>query len=196
MDLADFWDLIERSGRQEPDPDERAEWLVDQLVKLSPAEIVDFRKHLDALHDRADTWHMWGAAHLICGGASEDNFWFFQAWLVGLGRQSFERAVADPDTLAAVPLVRELAEAEEWDDEDWPDWEQLEYVAEDAYEEKTGEDLDEVLAAMGHTYRLSPEPADREFDLDDQAEQERRYPRLSVLFSEESDEPGEAEPVA
>lgn len=187
MDLADFWDLIERSGQKEPDPDDRAEWLVDKLVKLSPAEIVDFRKHLDGLHERADTWQMWGAAHLICGGASEDNFWYFQAWLVGLGRETFERAVADPDSLAAVPLVRELADSEVWDDDWWPDWEQLDYVADDAYEEKTDEDLDDALDAMGHDYRLSPDPADEEFDLEDQAELERRYPRLFVLFSEEDD---------
>jgi hypothetical protein len=187
VDLADFWDLIERSGQNEPDPDERAEWLGGRLVKLSPDEIIDFRKHLDGLHERADTWHMWGAANLICGGASEDNFWFFQSWLVGLGRETFERAVANPDTLADVPLVIELADAEEWDDEDWPDWEQLEYVADDAYEEKTDDDLDEVLDGIGHQYRLSPDPADPEFDLDDRAEQERRYPRLSELFAEAED---------
>lgn len=186
MDLDGFWDLIERSAREERDLEERAEWLTGRLAGLPLEEIIGFRKHLDALHERADTWHLWGAAHLICGGASDDGFWYFQAWLVGLGRQVFERAIADPDSLADVPLVRELAERglAEWDDEDFADWEALDYVADDAYEEKTGEELDDVLDAMGHEYRLSPEPADEEWDLDDESEQERRYPRLSALFAE------------
>jgi hypothetical protein len=183
VDLADFWDLIERSGQKEADPDDRAEWLTEQLVKLSPAEIVDFRKLLDAQFDRSDTWHMWGAADLICGGVSDDIFYYFQAWLVGLGRETFERAVADPDTLADVARVRELADdLDDVDDDELPDWEQLDYVPDDAYEEKTGEALAAVVPD-----RLERGPAEEEWDLDDQAEQERRYPRLFEMFSEEVD---------
>ena len=185
MDLADFWDLIERSGQKEPDPQGRAEWLTDQLVALPAGEIIEFRKHLDAQQSRSDTWLMWGAADLICGGASDDAFYYFQLWLVGLGRYTFERAVTSPDTLADVPLVREIAD--DADDYGWPDWEQLDYVPDDAYEEKTGEDLDEALDAIGYD-QSSPGPADEEWDFDDRAEQEKRYPRLSALFSEEDDE--------
>lgn len=181
MDLAEFWDLVERSGEKEPDPDERAAWLTEQLAALSPAEIVDFRKHLDSLHHLADTWNMWGAADLICGGANDDAFWYFQLWLIGLGRETFERALANPDSLADVPLVREIADSDDGDDFGWPDWEQLDYVADDAYEELTGKDLDETVGDG------SPGLTDEEFDLDDQAEQERRYPRLFEMFSEEDD---------
>ena len=41
---------------------------------------------------RADTWLMWGAARIIMQGwCSDDGFFYFQPWLVGLGRDAFAR---------------------------------------------------------------------------------------------------------
>ncbi len=74
---------------------------------------------------------MWEAANLVCGGCSTDGFWYFHAWLIGLGRDIFERVVADPDNLAEVPEVQRLAERPMggWADDEWPRWEALSYVA-------------------------------------------------------------------
>lgn len=60
---------------------------------------------------------MWGAAYLMCDSlCSGDGFWYFQAWLIGLGREAFELAVADPDNLAGLPEVVRLAgrPVDEW----------------------------------------------------------------------------------
>jgi hypothetical protein len=174
MDLDGFWALIERSARKKKDQDERAEWLTGQLAKLSPAAVEQFEILYYGLRDRIDTWHMWGAAVLVCDGASDDGFWYFQAWLIGQGREVFERVVADPDALAELPAVRS--------DPDDFDWEDLDYVACEAYEEVTGgADLDDALEARGVRLLSSPDPQDEQFDLDDPAEQLRRYPRLTAL---------------
>jgi hypothetical protein len=62
-------------------------------------------------------------------------------WLIGLGRDAFERAVANPDNLASLPEVLRLAgrPVDGWSPDDWPDWASLSYVAWEAYEQVTGE---------------------------------------------------------
>jgi hypothetical protein len=36
------------------------------------------------------------------GGCSDDGFEYFRAWLLAQGRDTFEKALEDPDTLAAL----------------------------------------------------------------------------------------------
>ena len=47
-------------------------------------------------------WDLWGAAYLINGGCSDDGFEYFRRWLVLQGRDVFQAAVSNPDTLAEV----------------------------------------------------------------------------------------------
>lgn len=49
------------------------------------------------------------AAFVIWGYISDDGFNDFKAGLVGLGRDTFERVVADADTLADLPPVQAAA---------------------------------------------------------------------------------------
>jgi len=176
---------VERSGRESADPEERTDWLIDALAGYEPGDIADFQLRLDELRDRADTYRLWGAAWLICGGlCDDDGFWAFQAWLIGQGRDVYEAVAADPDALADVPAVRELAGRDnaDWDEAEWPDWESLDDVAEDAYEDATDGDLERVLLERGHDFRLSPQPSDVPWDFEDDEEMERRYPRLTKIF--------------
>jgi hypothetical protein len=197
MEMDSFWHLIEGSWRHTADPDERLEWLTTQLSQLPPAEMVDFQVWLDRLHRWAGSWQMWGAAYQLCDGlCSVDGFWYFQAWLVGLGRDAFERAVADPDALADVAQVRSLAGrgVDNWSEDEWPEWESLDYVAGRAYVLVTGEDegFEEAIEARGHDSQLSPEPTGERWDFEDAAEVARRFPRLSEMFplSARADRPG------
>jgi hypothetical protein len=60
--------------------------------------------------ERALGWDLWEAADLIGRGElSVDAFQDFRLWLVMLGREAFEAAVAEPDSLAGHPAVRALA---------------------------------------------------------------------------------------
>ncbi|MFD6293827.1 DUF4240 domain-containing protein [Streptomyces sp. NPDC060235] len=45
------------------------------------------------------------AAYLIGGGCSNDSFMDFRAGLIALGRDWYEKATADPDSLADHPAV-------------------------------------------------------------------------------------------
>src|SRR5687768_8011471 len=133
MNLDAFWSLIAESRERAEHPDARIAWLTERLAGLPAEDIVDFQVHLDRLRKRVDTWDMWAAGYLICDGlCSDDGFWYLQAWLVGLGREAFERVAVQPDALVDLPEVRRLAGRGigDWAEEEWPELEALDYVAE------------------------------------------------------------------
>ena len=42
-------------------------------------------------------------------GCSDDGFDYFRGWLIARGRQAFDQAVADPDALANLAVIRSAA---------------------------------------------------------------------------------------
>ncbi|MET8838190.1 DUF4240 domain-containing protein [Micromonospora sp. NPDC004540] len=187
VQMDEFWALIEASDAAAGTPDERLSWLTDRLAERPAADVVDFALRLDELRAAADTWRLWGAALLVCGGfCSDDGFHYFQAWVVGLGRAAYHRVVAEPDALAEVPQVRRLAgrPMRDWAGDEWPEWECLDYVADEAYERITGvpESIDAAIEARDRELSCRPRPEDERWDVRDAAELARRYPRLAALF--------------
>jgi len=186
MDVNGFWTLLERSGQLPGAPCARAERLTALLAELPPAEVLAFQQTLDAERAPADTYPVYAAARLIHGGfCSDDSFWYFQAWLLGLGRDAFRQAVADPDSLAAHPAVQRLAAVgpDQWSDHDDPSWEELDQAAAEAYARLTGGDenaLADALADLGHDSPLWPETTGTPLSA---AEAATRLPRLTALFA-------------
>jgi hypothetical protein len=165
----DYWALVDqaRAGVNDPsDIEAVAARLVDVLVELGPERIVAADEEFQTLSAAGYNWSLWGAAYLIKGGASDDAFDYFRGWLIGHGRQVFEAALADPDSLADVVTV---------DDADEAECEALLGAARDAYRRATSADL-----PMGSIIRL-PQLGDS-WDFDDEAECRRRYPRLTEIF--------------
>ncbi|SCF97346.1 DUF4240 domain-containing protein [Streptomyces sp. Ncost-T10-10d] len=187
MDEDSFWALLEGSQQQTSDPDQRLEALREQLMQRPLPEIAQFQSCLHRVRGRIDTWEMWAAAEQIHGGrCSDDSFWYFQFWVVGLGREAFGRAAADPDSLAEVPELRRLAgrSMETWSDDEWPEWESLDYAAAEAFNTLTGEEegLETALEAEGLDNPCNPEPSGEAWDVRDVDEASRRLPRLSRMF--------------
>ncbi len=69
------------------------------------------RRRRGAVARDAYAWPVWGAAYLVEGGCSDDAFMDFRDGLVLAGRATFERTLADPDTLADHPVVAAMADA-------------------------------------------------------------------------------------
>jgi Protein of unknown function (DUF4240) len=163
--------------------------LFDLLVQLPAAEIADFDNTFEDVRAKADTPEMTVAALLIehgfLGDASFDDF---RAGLVALGRSTFEAAVAEPDTLASHPVVKEIAGAA---DPRWLGREDVLFVASHAYAEVTGEDAI-TFFDFAESLRDTPpaEPEDEalgdDWDVTDEAETRARLPRLADMFYERS----------
>lgn len=100
-----FWSILEKVHRGSgSDIDKRFELLETALGELSLAQVQSFDAHFEDCRDRAYKWGLWGAAHVMGGGCSDDKFWDFRSTLITCGRNIFERALKDPDSLADLPF--------------------------------------------------------------------------------------------
>ncbi|GAA3207404.1 DUF4240 domain-containing protein [Dactylosporangium siamense] len=185
MDADEFWALIEASAGDGDGQDEREAWLSRRLRRVPRADLLDFVQHLAATREPANTYRLWHAADLLCGGyCSTDGFHYFQMWLVGNGRAVYDAAIADPDSLAAAPQVAPLAaEPERY----YPGWESLEYVARRVGLERDdidGDVRDVVTAERQVRLRFDPKPEDLDWRDLDEAAVARAYPRLWALFGD------------
>ncbi|MEU0337192.1 DUF4240 domain-containing protein [Streptomyces sp. NPDC006193] len=170
MDETEFWELIDATREAAGgDPEEQADLLVDRLLQLEPELVLDFARHFEARYNRAYRWDLWGAAWVLLDGCSDDAFDFFRCWLIGQGREVFEGALHDPDSLAGL--------LDDFDEEVDGDGEELGYAADEAYEQLTGT----VAPDLG----VAPPPADPAgdpLDLEDERALAARYPRLWERF--------------
>jgi hypothetical protein len=190
VDIDAFWVRIEECRRHARSPEERLAWLRTELAREPLQEIVQFQMRLDQVTQGAFTWDLWAAAERIFGRwCSDDSFCYFGLWMVGLGRDAFERAVADPDNLADAPEVQRLAgrSLNDWKDDDWPAWESLDYVALEAYELLVGDTADcgdgfyDAVAGQQDDATVAGGPAGERWDVWGE-EAVRKLPRLSSLF--------------
>lgn len=157
-----FWALIEASRSNGADCDSQAATLGAQLSQLLPEQIVQFDEEMRARLVESYRWDLWGVAYLINGGASDDGFEYFRSWLIAQGRDYFSAALGDPERAA------DSAEAGE------AECEAILYVAAEAYESKTGEQLPPSRV------RYPAEPAGQPWDEDDL---ESRFPAVARRFN-------------
>ena len=170
MDETEFWELVDASrAGAEGDPDEQADLLVERLIQLDPDSVLDFARHFEYRYNRAYRWDLWGAAWVLLDGASDDAFDFFRCWLIGQGRDVFEGAVHDPDSLAEL--------VDDFDDEIDGDGEELGYAADEAYEQLTG-----VVAPDLGIPPAPPEPEGTPVDFENESALSERYPKLWERF--------------
>ena len=166
MDEAAFWQLTsDTRAASDNDTGRQSELLEERLSQLPAQQIVDFGRIRHRLDQQAYSWEIWGAAYVIDDGCSDDCFRDFRAYLISLGREPYEAALRDPDSLA--PVVQDAEEG---------DWENADNVAPDAYESATGEDI------PTDDSDLSGNPSGQPWDDEDQDALVQRYPALAARF--------------
>ncbi len=180
MTLDEFWNHIKKSKRK--DPDAHAEKLTARLSKLHSDEVLDFGNWWHLMMCEAYNWNLWGAAYIINGGCSDDGFEYFCRWLILQGRDVFQAAVTNPDTLAdVVDPDEEFTECEC-------------YPTMDAWFAATGVKQDDAgYNALGAAEKARhpnqpryPELGEG-WDFDDDDEIQKRLPRLAELYLDGDD---------
>jgi hypothetical protein len=175
VDTRQFWNLIEAARLRVADPADGeaiAALAAFQLSHFPREEIVAAEGVLKALMAASYRKSLWAAASLINGGCSDDGFEYFRGWLIAQGREVFERSVADPDSLAGLPVLGPAGPAQ------WGVWEQVLYFPLWAHKSATGQ----VLPSDAYSVRYPELEADPDFDLfDSPTEMARRLPRLTSL---------------
>ena len=176
VDTNTFWPLIATARAGVSDPSDCCAVATSAAALLAtrpPAEIVAAQQVLWDLLAFSYQNPLWAAAYLINGGCSDDGFDYFRGWLLLQGQEVFEAAVADPDSLAALPAVVSAAESG------------MEFECEaalsipwDAHLTATGMKLPEDA----FTIRYPDLDPDWDFEFDDSAELAVRLPRLAALY--------------
>ncbi len=151
-----FWTLIADTRRVvDGEPSKHASVLGRRLERLSGPEILAFEELWRTFDARAYRWDLWAAAYLLNGGCDDQCFDDFRSYLIGLGREVFEAAVADPDSLASLalfgPSTYQFAH----------DGAELACAAGDAYFRVTGEEIPDDLGPA-----LPDEPAGEPWDVE------------------------------
>jgi hypothetical protein len=164
MDANAFWKIIDETRSAARDDQDFLDKIAARLREMSPDELEEFEEHFNRIHQGSYARPLWGAAYLINGGCSDDGFEYFRAWLMAQGRETFEKAIHDPDSLATI-------------DDPEGELEKFMYVACEVYETKTGHKMPDT-ALQGAAY---PDLGEA-WDFDDADEMKKRYPELFAIY--------------
>jgi hypothetical protein len=165
-----LWEIIERvNAKARGDLDDSIAAFEGEVAAIDDANLQAVEAAFEEAMDRANHWDLWAAAYLIHGSISDDMFDDVRAGLVCLGRDRFEAALADPDSLARVKdvVTRTLFEG-------------FQYVCADALEERDLESL--------HKPRRGDSKAGKKWDVKalqrgDKSALTARLPQLAKRFA-------------
>ena len=165
-----FWPLLDATHGAE----DRVAAVTEALKHLSADEIVQFRVLLDDLLQSAHQVDLWGAAHLIQGGCSEEDFVYFRDGLLALGQKTFEAAVREPDSLAELlPGKMDLTDVPAFEEAPLQAW-----IA------TTGLTADDYYSAVDFvdTGKRNVDEEGEHWDFTDPEELQDRLPRLTAKY--------------
>ncbi|MCL1038446.1 DUF4240 domain-containing protein [Shewanella submarina] len=167
MTESEFWQLVSRDALTQSNS-ALSEQLKQRLSALSDEQLAAFDKHFSQQMRRSYLWSVWGAAYVLTGIDSEYEFAEFRSYLISLGKEWFEKIIANPDSLAQVPEFPLV------DDYAYPFLEEYDLIAGQLYEERTGKELPFVPSGQAT-------PAGKKFDNRPKM-LKKAYPELAHRF--------------
>ena len=170
-----FWKIIAESCCSDPNSVE--EWdtkLTEALTKFPAAEIIEWNHIFDELAKQSYRTDLWAAAYLINGGASDDGFYYFRCWLIGMGETIYNNALANPDSLADIASPAWFATGIDAEAEIYA-------AAHRAWMRVTGNEYDANYPARNEAAELVGD----DWNFNDSTEMKQRLPRLSALYKEQ-----------
>lgn len=100
-----FWKIVEDAkAKANGNLHEMHELLLDSLLKLDAKEIYRWGQIYGIYHMLSDTLPLYMAAYVTDNGG-DDNFEYFRGWLIVQGEKFFLAALANPDSLADLPIA-------------------------------------------------------------------------------------------
>jgi hypothetical protein len=130
MNEDEFWELIaDTKRRAERSTDGQEVLLREALKKYTADEILQFNAIYIQKRDDAYTGDLWDVADFVTCSGGDQAFLDFRAWLISQGKEVYEKALNDPDTLS------EILESTNRED---AHFELFSYAASQAYRDRTG----------------------------------------------------------
>lgn len=95
---ARFWTVIDGARAGGGDCELIARRLEERLTVLPDSTLEEFARTWSEWWGASYTWDLWGVAHLINGGSSDDGFDYFRGWLLAQGSSRWEKVVQGADS--------------------------------------------------------------------------------------------------
>ena len=166
MNEEKFWELIQDAAKQSDGVmDVKCERVKVAINHLSIEDAKIFSGIFDDKMDRAYSWPLWGAAYVMGGGCSDDTFIDFRSSLISRGKEKFDEALSNPDSLAS----------EEFDEDAWF-FEGFQYAVAESVESVIG-------AALPRNSPHPKDPSGTPWD-EDSDELKAKYPKLWIAFED------------
>lgn len=131
LDEEMYWSIIESSIKETDNQEDQELFLIAEIEKLTPKEMIGFRLRTDKLLFDSYNPELWCAAYIVSAGCSDGGFEYFRCWLISRGKEVFYSVKANPDS-----LINQVVEGKES-----YEFEGFWYVAMNAFKNGTGEDL-------------------------------------------------------
>lgn len=122
-----FWTLISEARKSSENKYDFIDNLKTILEAFQPVELRNFQKHLLIKLNELNIWDIWALAYIVRRGCGDDGFDYFKAWVISKGHQAYMSI-----------LALEEQNLKNIFDED-PQLEELFYLAQEIYEDKTGD---------------------------------------------------------
>lgn len=136
LDETIFWNIVDASVKNAQNQDVQESFLVKEIEKLTPKQMIGFRLRTDKLLYDTYNSEMWCAGYIMNGGCSDDGFEYFRNWIISRGKDTYYKAKENPDS-----LISEFVEGE-----DYYDFESFWYVALTAFKNQTGKELYDYIS--------------------------------------------------
>jgi hypothetical protein len=126
-----YWSIIENSIKETDNQEDQELFLIMEIGKLTPQEMIGFRLRTDKLLFDSYNPELWCAAYIVNSGCSDGGFEYFRCWLISRGKEVFYSVKGNPDS-----LIEQVVKGKES-----YEFESFWYVAMNAFKNKTGEEL-------------------------------------------------------
>ncbi|TAE18086.1 MAG: DUF4240 domain-containing protein [Bacteroidetes bacterium] len=163
MNKQEFWKIIDASLKVSTQHKIRSQAITDLLSQYLPEQIIKFEVILRELITEADEYGVMAILKIMEGWVTDDSWIYFRCWLIGQGEQTFYETLKEPDSIANKVDKNTNFEFEE-----------LLYVATDAYKVKTNKTVEDdtfpryIASEMGLEYDvLAPPTKGEEWESED-----------------------------
>ena len=100
-----YWSLVDNSLKLTQDQDQQGQFLISEIKKLSPHEMIGFTLRTHHLLNETYTSEMWCAGYIMNNFCSDDGFEDFRCWVISRGKEVYYNAKANPDYLVNEVVV-------------------------------------------------------------------------------------------
>lgn len=91
LDETVFWNIVDLSFENTQNQDDQERFLVKEIEKLTPKQMIGFRLRTDKLLYDTYNSEMWCAGYIMNGGCSDDGFEYFRNWVISLGKENTKK---------------------------------------------------------------------------------------------------------